>query len=275
MKLDQNTRDALALSLKEDLGSGDITSLLLPENLAVTASLISREPMLMCGQAWFTAVMHLVDKNIDINWHIPEGKYQKTPETLCTITGLARSILTAERTAMNWLQTLAGTATQTYHFTQILKPYKTKLLDTRKTIPCLRFAQKYAVKCAGGNNQRMGLYDAFLIKENHIAACGSITAAIAAARKMHKHVMLEVEVSCVAEFCEAHKARPDRIMLDNFNEDMIREVVKINRPQYIPLEVSGGINLENICRIAELGVDFISVGCLTKSLTAIDLSLLL
>jgi nicotinate-nucleotide pyrophosphorylase (carboxylating) len=198
-----------------------------------------------------------------------------TTTTLCTVYGSARSILTAERTALNFLQTLSATATQTRRYVQMLRGTQTRLLDTRKTLPGLRVAQKYAVTCGGGFNHRMGLYDAFLIKENHIKACGSVAQAIALARQTHKNIFIEVEVETLDELYEAICAHPDRIMLDNFSQDMLETAVKINQPKHCTLEVSGGITLENIATIARLGVDFISVGAITKSIQAIDLSLLI
>jgi nicotinate-nucleotide pyrophosphorylase (carboxylating) len=262
-------------ALVEDIGSEDVTASLLPADLKVKAKIISREPMLMCGQDWAEAVFREVDPAIALVWLVKEGAWLSEPSTVCHIEGLARSILTAERTALNFLQTLSGTATQTHYYVQALKGYSTRLLDTRKTLPGLRLAQKYAVACAGGGNHRLGLYDAFLIKENHIKACGSIANAILAAKKRHSHLLIEVEVETLAELEEAFIAKPDRIMLDNFTHDMLLKAVAMNTPKRCELEVSGGVNLETIKAIAATGVDYISVGALTKSVQAIDLSLLL
>lgn len=262
-------------ALIEDLGSGDVTAELLPANLVVEAEIISRQPMLVCGQAWVNAVFQQVDSSIDVNWTVKEGQFLTEPASLCTIHGYARTLLTAERTALNFLQTLSATATQTYHYVQQLKGTNTRLLDTRKTIPGLRLAQKYAVQCAGGVNHRMGLYDAFLIKENHIKACGSIAKAIALARQSHKHLLVEVEVETLDELRQAFAAHPDRILLDNFNLAMLAEAVKMNQPKYCELEASGGIDINTIADVAKTGVDFISVGAITKSIQAIDLSLLI
>ncbi len=198
----------------------------------------------------------------------------RCPQTLCTIRGVARHVLTGERTALNFLQTLAATATVTYHYAKKLEGTKTRLLDTRKTLPGLRLAQKYAVRCGGGVNHRLGLYDAFLIKENHIKACGSITLAIQQARQMQQNLLVEIEVEQLTELQEALAAHPDRILLDNFTVDMLYEAVRMNQPKYCELEASGGIDLHNIRSIAQTGVDYISVGAITKSVKAIDLSLL-
>lgn len=262
-------------ALQEDVGNGDVTADLLPQRLIVEAEILSREPMLVCGQPWVNEVFKQVDNTVEIEWQVSEGDWLNAPATLCIIHGTASSILTAERTALNFLQTLSATATQTYHYVQKLKGTRTKLLDTRKTIPGLRLAQKYAVHCAGGLNHRMGLYDAFLIKENHIKACGSVAHAIGLARKTNKHLLVEIEVETLGELQEALDAHPDRILLDNFTQDMLEQAVKMNQPKYCELEASGGININNITAVAQTGVDFISVGTITKSIKAIDLSLLI
>ncbi|RUR11931.1 carboxylating nicotinate-nucleotide diphosphorylase [Legionella sp. km772] len=262
------------LALQEDLGGGDVTAELLPEELWVEAEIITREPMLVCGQEWVEQVFQQVDTTIHIDWHVAEGQWLNTPQSLCHLKGKARSILTAERTALNFLQTLSATATQTYHYVQKLKGTSTRLLDTRKTIPGLRFAQKYAVRCAGGVNHRIGLYDAFLIKENHIKSCGSIASAINSARQAGKTLLVETEVENLTELKEALEAGPDRILLDNFTQEMLVEAVKMNHAKQCSLEASGGITLDNIAEVARSGVDFISVGAITKSIQAIDLSLL-
>ena len=204
-----------------------------------------------------------------------EAAWLGTPATLCHIRGLARSIMTAERTALNFMQTLSATATQTHHYLLQLKGFNTRLLDTRKTLPGLRLAQKYAVACAGGMNHRLGLYDAFLIKENHIKACGSIKKAILTARQMSDTLLVEVEVETLDELREALDAKPDRILLDNFSHQMMIDAVTMNQPRQCELEASGGISLATIRSVAQTGVDYISVGAMTKSIQAIDLSLLL
>lgn len=262
-------------ALQEDVGTGDVTAALLPEHLMAEAEIISREPMLLCGQPWANEVFSQIDKNIKLEWLVTEGTWLAKPTTLCRISGPARSMLTAERTALNFLQTLSATATQTYLYVEQLKGTKTRLLDTRKTLPGLRVAQKYAVSCGGGVNHRMGLYDAFLIKENHIKACGSVAKAIALARQTQNNILVETEVENLDELREALAAKPDRILLDNFSLEMLTEAVRINQSNQCTLEASGGITLENIAKIAASGVDFISVGAITKSIQAIDLSLLI
>jgi nicotinate-nucleotide pyrophosphorylase (carboxylating) len=262
-------------ALQEDVGTGDVTAALLPEHLMAEAEIISREPMLICGQPWVNEVFNQIDKNIKLNWQVTEGTWLAKPATLCRISGPARSMLTAERAALNFLQTLSATATQTYRYVEQLKGTNTRLLDTRKTLPGLRVAQKYAVTCGGGVNHRMGLYDAFLIKENHIKACGSVAKAIALARQTQNNILVETEVETLDELREALAAKPDRILLDNFSLEMLTEAVRINQSNQCTLEASGGITLENIAKIAASGVDFISVGAITKSIQAIDLSLLI
>ncbi|QMT60773.1 MULTISPECIES: carboxylating nicotinate-nucleotide diphosphorylase [unclassified Legionella] len=262
-------------ALHEDVGDGDITATLLSADLRAEAEIISREAMVVCGQRWVNEVFNQLDNQVKLEWQVTEGEWLEAPTTLCRLYGPARSVLTGERTALNFLQTLSATATQTYHYAQQLRGTQTRLLDTRKTLPGLRAAQKYAVTCGGGFNHRMGLYDAILIKENHIKACGSVAQAVALARKNYKNVLVEVEVETLDELREAIGARPDRIMLDNFNHHMLEEAIKINQPKCCALEVSGGVTLENIATISQLGVDFISVGAITKSIQAIDLSLLI
>ena len=262
-------------ALVEDVGTGDVTAALLPSDLMVKAMIISREPMLVCGRPWVECVFSEIDPAIKIEWLVDEGSWQKEPTTLCYISGLARSILTAERAALNFLQTLSATATQTYYYLERLKGYPTRLLDTRKTLPGLRLAQKYAVACAGGVNHRIGLYDAFLIKENHIKACGSITNAILKARATNKNILIEVEVETLEELKEALHARPNRILLDNFDQHMLVKAVAMNQPKQCDLEASGGVDLSTIAAIAATGVNYISVGAITKCIQAIDLSLLI
>lgn len=261
-------------ALQEDVGEGDVSAALLDPSRYVEAEIISREPMLLCGTPWVNAVFKEVDPAIDLIWLTQEGQWLDKPTTLCRVKGPATSILTAERSALNFLQTLSATATQTHYYLEQLKGSQTRLLDTRKTIPGLRLAQKYAVACAGGTNHRMGLYDAFLIKENHIKACGSITKAISQARAMNKGLLVEVEVETLDELREALAAKPDRVLLDNFTKDMLKEAVTINKAYDCELEASGGVDLATIASIAETGVDYVSVGAITKSIQAIDLSLL-
>ena len=262
-------------ALLEDVGSGDVTAELLPEKLKVESEIISRQAMVVCGIPWVNEVFKQIDKTIDCQWQVDEKSWLSGPTTLAIVSGSARSILTAERTALNFLQTLSATATQTQQYVKKLDGCNTHLLDTRKTIPGLRLAQKYAVQCGGGVNHRMGLYDAFLIKENHIKACGSITNAIGLARKNHSQLLLEIEVETIEQLQEALAAQPDRILLDNFNLQMLQQAVALNQEKQCQLEASGGIDINNIAEVAATGVDFISVGAITKSVYAIDLSLLI
>lgn len=262
-------------ALAEDIGSGDVSSLLIPETCVAFAEVVSREPMLVCGTSWFNEVMSTVNSQLIVDWAVKEGQYLSEPALLCRIKGPARGLLTAERTALNFLQTLSATATQTHDYLVQLQGLPTRLLDTRKTIPGLRMAQKYAVACAGGVNHRLGLYDAVLIKENHIKACGSIRAAIETARQTAPSIFVEVEVESLVELREALDAAPDRILLDNFSLEQLRSAVLMNQPKQCDLEASGGVSLITIRAIAETGVDFISVGNITKSIQAIDLSLLI
>ncbi len=273
-----NARDILAdvtRALQEDVGDGDVTAVLLPERCRVKAHIISREPMVVCGQAWVNMVFATLDEDIHIQWLVAEGSVQSEPTVLCEISGWVRPLLTGERTALNFLQTLSGTATKTHQFCQALAGTHTKLLDTRKTLPGLRKAQKYAVQCGGAHNHRMGLYDAFLIKENHIKAAGSITAAVQQARGLAAQLMIEVEVETWQQFQEALSLNLSRIMLDNFDDTMLAEAVLMSREKSCTLEVSGGVSLANVRALAQTGIDYISVGALTKSVQAIDLSLLI
>lgn len=262
-------------ALAEDIGTGDVSSLLIPENRIAVADVVSREPMLLCGIPWFNAVMSAVSSRLEVSWFVQEGQWLHEPTLLCQIKGPARGLLTAERTALNFLQTLSATATKAHHYLDALKGLPTRLLDTRKTIPGLRMAQKYAVACAGGVNHRFGLYDAVLIKENHIKACGSIHLAIDKAREIHPSLCVEIEVETLDELREALYAKPDRILLDNFTLEQLRMAVQMNQLKQCDLEASGGVSLSTIRAIAETGVDFISVGSMTKSIQAIDLSLLI
>ncbi len=268
--------DDVKRALDEDIGSGDISASLLPKDLKAKAEIISREPMLLCGQRWVDTSFAQINSQITVNWFFPEGKWLDKQARLCEIAGSLIDILTAERTALNFLQTLSGTATQAYHYLLKLKGSKTQLLDTRKTLPGLRLAQKYAVACAGGKNHRLGLYDAFLIKENHIKAWGSITKALQQARQSNPDKFLEIEVENLDELHEALLSKPDRILLDNFTLIMLKEAmaIKLALDPACPLEASGNITLANISEFASTGVDYISIGAITKSIRAIDLSLL-
>jgi len=256
--------------LEEDIGSGDITAAIIPESMTAEAEVVTREGMVLCGQPWFDAVFKSLDANININWLAAEGEAVGKNTLLCKLSGSARGLLTGERTALNLLQTLSATATVARQYADAVSGTRCKVLDTRKTIPGLRNAQKYAVACGGCYNHRIGLYDGVLIKENHITAAGSIVQAIRAARELTS-VPVEVEVESMQEFLEAIAAKPDRIMLDNFSyEDMVA-AVKLNTG--IELEASGNIDLDNIRVVAETGVDYISIGALTKNVRAVDLSM--
>lgn len=257
--------------LAEDLGSGDITAAIIDENCKATAQLLTREPMVLCGRDWFEAVFKHLDANIVIDWQVQEGEEIVKNAQLCTLSGNARALLTGERTAMNLLQTLSATAMVSRQYADAVQGTKCKVLDTRKTIPGLRVAQKYAVKCGGCFNHRIGLFDGVLIKENHIIAAGSIANAVNIAREQ-SDVPIEVEVENFDELQQALEAKPDRIMLDNFSLDDLRKAVEMTAGQ-VELEASGNIDLTTIRAIAQTGVDFISIGALTKNVQAIDLSM--
>jgi len=257
--------------LAEDIGTGDITAAIIPATMTAEAEVISRENMVLCGQAWFDAVFNALDANIAIEWLVAEGAAVTAGATLCLIKGPARGLLTGERTALNLLQTLSATASIARQYAEAVAGTGCKVLDTRKTIPGLRQAQKYAVACGGCYNHRIGLYDGVLIKENHIIAASSIAQAIQAARALST-VAIEVEVESLAELRDAIAAKPDRIMLDNFSLEDMRIAVEFNNGQ-IQLEASGNIDLENIRAVAETGVDYISIGALTKNIKAVDLSM--
>ena len=262
------------LALQEDIGDGDITSLLIADNLQAKAHILCREEAILCGIAWVEETYRNIDSRVQIQWNFKDGDSLKKDSQVAEIIGNARAILTGERTALNFLQTLSGTATITKQYTERLKGTSVILLDTRKTLPGMRNAQKYAVRVAGGSNHRKGLYDAYLIKENHIQSCGNISNAIATARKINPNKVLEVEVQNLEQLSEAISAKPDIIMLDNFKLQDIRKAVTIN-PGNAKLEVSGNINQESLVNVAKTGVDYISVGALTKHCRAIDFSLLL
>ena len=262
------------LALQEDIGDGDITSLLIADNLQAKAHILCREEAILCGIAWVEETYRNIDSRLQIQWNFKDGDSLKKDAQVAEIIGNARAILTGERTALNFLQTLSGTATITKQYTERLKGTSVILLDTRKTLPGMRNAQKYAVRVAGGSNHRKGLYDAYLVKENHIQSCGNISNAIATARKIDPNKVLEVEVQNLEQLSEAISAKPDIIMLDNFKLQDIRKAVTIN-PGNAKLEVSGNINQESLVNVAKTGVDYISVGALTKHCRAIDFSLLL
>ena len=259
-------------ALAEDIGSGDLTAALIPPTARAQATVISREAAVLCGSAWFTAVFQQLDPSINIDWQASDGERIVPGQLLCTMQGAARPLLTGERTALNFLQLLSGTATVARHYADALAGTSATILDTRKTLPGLRLAQKYAVRCGGCQNHRIGLFDAVLIKENHILAAGSITNAIHQARHLHPQVKLEVEVENLHELEAALTAQPDIILLDNFTLDLLAQAVQITQGR-AKLEASGNVNLETVRRIAESGVDYISVGSLTKDVRAVDLSM--
>lgn len=262
----------VSAALVEDMGSGDITASLIGATVLATAKIITREDMILCGKAWVDEVFHQLDPAIKIHWHAHDGDLIRAEHFVCELEGNARALLSGERAAINFLQTLSATASVTHRYAVLIKEFPTKLLDTRKTLPGWRAAQKYAVRCGGGHNHRMGLYDAFLIKENHIIACGSIKLAIEQARKNFPGKAIEVEVENLAELEEALANHADSVLLDNFPLKELKAAVAINAGRS-KLEASGGVTLENIHAIAATGVDFISVGSLTKHIHAIDLSM--
>jgi len=259
-------------ALAEDIGGGDVTAMLIPADAVCDATVISREDAVLCGTAWFDAVFRQMDTSIQITWQAADGDAVSANQTLCTLHGPARPLLSGERTALNFLQTLSGTATEARRYADAVQGIKVKILDTRKTIPGLRAAQKYAVRCGGCHNHRHGLYDGILIKENHILAVGSIRDAISAARVHGKGLAVEIEVETLDEVREALAAGADILLLDNFGLEQMRAAVALNAGQ-AKLEASGGIGLDNLRQIAETGVDFISLGAITKHLRAIDLSM--
>lgn len=262
----------VAHALAEDIGSGDVSAALIPATAQASATILTREDMVLAGAPWVDAVFRTLDPGAEVHWHHREGEPVPAGSTLCTLRARARAMLSGERTALNFLQTLSATATVTARFVAALAGTGTRVLDTRKTLPGLRRAQKYAVRAGGGVNHRMGLYDAVLIKENHIAAAGGIAQAIAAARAQSPGLMVEIEVESLAEYRQAIAARPDRIMLDELAEDELQQAIA-EREEGIELELSGGVDLDRIAAISQLGVDYVSVGALTKHIHAIDLSM--
>jgi nicotinate-nucleotide pyrophosphorylase (carboxylating) len=258
--------------LAEDVGSGDLTASILPASAMATATVVTREAMVVCGQAWFAAVFTRLDPSVAIQWDVEEGAEARPDDRLCTLRGSARALMTGERTALNLLQTLSATATLSHEYARAVAGTAVRILDTRKTLPGLRDAQKYAVRCGGCHNHRIGLYDGILIKENHILAAGSITRAVRLAEALQSGVTIEVEVESLDELREALEAGVTRILLDEFSLPMMREAVAMTGGR-AALEVSGSVTLENIRDIAATGVDFISVGALTKNIRAVDLSM--
>jgi len=256
----------------EDIGAGDATAELLPANATASAALTCREEAVMAGIDWFNTCFRRLDPQVQIEWTVRDGDRVAAGSVICRLRGKARALVTAERSALNFLQLLSGTATATAAHVAAVAGTDVRVLDTRKTVPGLRLAQKYAVRCGGGHNHRVGLYDAILVKENHIIAAGSIKAAAEAARRLHPKLLLEIEVENLDELQQALDAGADRIMLDNFTLPLMREAVSIAKGR-AELEISGNVDLSTIGEYASTGVDFISVGALTKHVRAVDLSL--
>ncbi|MBE5204146.1 carboxylating nicotinate-nucleotide diphosphorylase [Pectobacterium sp. FL60-S17] len=276
-RITQDIPASVQLALREDLGgivdaNQDITALLLPDNETVSARIITREAGIFCGTRWLEEVFSQLGDTTTIVWHVADGDAITPNQTLCDITGPAKQLLTGERTALNFLQTLSGVATEVSRYVAVLQGTRTRLLDTRKTLPGLRTALKYAVSCGGGDNHRLGLSDAFLIKENHIIAAGSIKNAVEKAQSLRSDVPVEVEVESLDELQQALEAGADIIMLDNFSLDNIREAVNTTQGRAL-LEISGNVTLDTLRGYAETGVDYISVGALTKHVQALDLSM--
>ncbi len=263
----------VAGAIAEDVGDGDLTAALLPDELAAQAQVIAREPGVICGVSWFDEVFRQIDADVRIRWQVADGDRVKENQQLCLIEGSARSLLTSERTALNFLQSLSGTATMASRYARAVAGTGVRILDTRKTIPGLRLAQKYAVRCGGGHNHRIGLYDAILVKENHIQAAGSIAAVLQRAQQDFPDVESEIEVESLQELQQALDAGAKRVLLDNFSIGDLHIAVALNHGR-ARLEVSGGVTIEGIRELAGTGVDDISVGALTKHLQAFDLSML-
>ena len=273
----QTIAPTVAAALAEDIGGGDLTAALIDEDEVVGATIIARESLVLAGHPWATEVFRQLDERILVDWYVEDGQRAETDDVICKLVGPARPLLSGERTALNFLQTLSGTATVTAEYVAAIAGTRARVLDTRKTLPGLRQAQKYAVRCGGGHNHRVGLYDAILIKENHVRGAGSITEALRRALATAADVLVEVEVESLDELREALDAGAGRILLDNFSLDDMREAVAINAGYgYVAaeLEASGNVSLETIREIAETGVDYISTGAITKNVRAIDLSML-
>jgi nicotinate-nucleotide pyrophosphorylase (carboxylating) len=263
-------------ALAEDLRDGDLTAALIGAKTQAVARVVARETATLCGRAWFDEAFRQIDVRVRVTWHAEDGAQLEPGQVVCELTGPARSIVTGERTALNFVQTLSGTATATRALVDIVAGTGARVLDTRKTLPGLRLAQKYAVRCGGGENHRIGLFDAILIKENHIAAVGSLTAAVRLARRESPNVMIEVEVETLEQLREAFATDADRIMLDDFTLDAMREAVRLrdaHRGKRQELEASGSVDAATLRDVASTGVDFISIGALTKHVRAIDFSM--
>ena len=264
------------IALAEDIGTGDVSAALIDRSTTAHAILVAKEPAILCGAAWFDEVFRQLDVSIAVAWQHPDGMELSANSVVCELRGPAATILSGERTALNFLQTLSATATSAHQFASAVAHTQTRILDTRKTLPCLRSAQKYAVRCGGAHNHRSGLFDAVLLKENHISALGSISLAAQCARENSDGMLVEVEVETIKQFEEALSSSVDRLLLDNFSLAQLRQAVALRDAQTgrtIELEVSGNVALDNVRTIAEIGVDWISVGAITKNVRAIDYSL--
>jgi nicotinate-nucleotide pyrophosphorylase (carboxylating) len=275
MQLPKDLPQQVEAALREDVGSGDVTAALVPASQQVRGRVIAREPGVVCGAPWVDETFRRLEPAIRLNWKLRDGDGVTAGAVVFEIAGPARAVLTGERTALNFLQLLSGTATAARQFVDAIAGTQCRILDTRKTLPGLRTAQKYAVRCGGADNHRIGLYDMVLIKENHIAAAGSLAAAVTAARKQSPAVKVEVEVESLAQLDEALAASPDIVMLDDFSLDDMRTAVRRNAAHAHPvkLEASGSVTLETVRTVAETGVDYVSVGSITKHVRALDLSL--
>jgi nicotinate-nucleotide pyrophosphorylase (carboxylating) len=270
--IQKNVKDALA----EDIGGGDLTADLIDSGALVGAQIIARQSLVLAGHPWATEVFRQLDDTVQIDWYIEDGEHAEEDDVICKFVDSARALLSGERTALNFLQTLSGTATTTAAYVAAIEGTGTRLLDTRKTIPGLRHAQKYAVRCGGGENHRVGLHDAILIKENHISSAGGITAALRRAREKDTGALVEIEVETLDELREVLDAGAGRILLDNFGLDELRDAVRINADYgyaRAELEASGNVTLDTVRAIAETGVDYISTGAITKNIRAVDLSM--
>ena len=271
-------RSNVSCALEEDLGTGDLHRKLLEESGSVTGSIICRSGGILCGQAWVDETYRQLSNEVSVEWRKEDGSLLVSNDLVASVSGPASALLTAERTALNFLQLLSGTATRTHDFVSLVAHTQAKILDSRKTVPGLRYAQKYAVLTGGGNNHRIGLFDAILIKENHIAACGGIEETVFRARDAHPDVFVEVEVENTDELVQAIRCKVDRIMLDNFTVLQLREAVRLAgsyakfQDKPIRLEASGGISRNNVVQVAETGVDYISLGTLTKDIESLDFS---
>ena len=269
----KNIADALA----EDVGTGDLTASLVDADAIVGATIVAKQAFVLAGQHWAEETFRHLDNDVQVDWYVTDGQSAEDADVICKLVGSARALLTGERTALNFLQTLSATATMTARFVAAIAGTGARILDTRKTLPGLRIAQKYAVRCGGGENHRVGLFDAILIKENHIESAGSITAALQQAQRLYPDVMIEVEVESHDELLEALDAGATRILLDNFSIPELKTAVITNRNHaalQTELEASGNVTLESVREIAETGVDFISTGAVTKNIEAVDLSML-